>query len=138
MCSPEGGTAAIRAAKGIMVGYSDSASDVSRISTPRETRTDSADSWRKGLRLEAFANLAHELRTPVQVLLGYVDILRDDHRPEFSRETFALLERMNANIHDLAQTVDNLMHFALSQMNAESAIDEHITPASLIAEITPV
>jgi len=39
--------------------------------------------WRQGLRLEAVANLAHELRTPVQVLLGYVDILRDDHAPEF-------------------------------------------------------
>ena len=53
-----------------------------------------ADSWRQGMRLEAIANLAHELRTPVQVLLGYVDILRDDHAPEFSTETHALLDRM--------------------------------------------
>lgn len=121
-----------------MVGYNDSSSDGGRIPAPRATQADSAGSWPKGLRLEALANLAHELRTPVQVLLGYVDILRDDHRPEFSRETFTLLERMNANIHDLAQTIDNLMHFALSQMNAESAIDEDITPASLVAEITPV
>ena len=98
----------------------------------------SAASWQQGLRLEAFANLAHELRTPVQVLLGYVDILRDDHRSEFSTETYALLERMNANVHDLAQTVDNLMHFVLSEVNAEAMIDDDVTPASLIAEITPV
>jgi signal transduction histidine kinase len=84
------------------------------------------------------ANLAHELRTPVQVLLGYVDILRDDHAPEFSTETHALLDRMNANIHDLAQTVDNLMHFVLSEVNAEAMIDEDVTPASLVAEIAPV
>jgi signal transduction histidine kinase len=99
---------------------------------------DSADSWRQGLRLEAVANLAHELRTPVQVLLGYVDILRDDHGPEFSTETRALLDRMNANVHDLAQTVDNLMYFVLSEVNAQAMTDEDVTPASLVAEIAPV
>jgi len=77
------------------------------------------DAWRQGLRLETVANLAHELRTPVQVLLGYIDILRDDHAPEFLPETRAVLDRMNANVHDLAQTVDNLMHFALSEVYDE-------------------
>ncbi len=98
----------------------------------------SVASWRQGLRLEAVANLAHELRTPVQVLLGYVDILRDDHKSEFSTDTYALLDRMNANVHDLAQTIDNLMHFVLSEVKAEAMIDEDVTPGSLVAEITPV
>jgi two-component system, sensor histidine kinase len=31
-----------------------------------------------GIRLEALANLAHELRSPVQALLGYLDILREE------------------------------------------------------------
>ncbi|HEX3409222.1 MAG TPA: HAMP domain-containing sensor histidine kinase [Candidatus Binataceae bacterium] len=97
-----------------------------------------ADSWRQGLRLEAVANLAHELRTPIQVLLGYVDILREDYTPAFSTETRAVLDRMNANVHELAQTVDNLMHFVLSEVNAEAMVDEDITPAGLVAEITPV
>lgn len=94
--------------------------------------------WRQGLRLETVANLAHELRTPVQVLLGYVDILRDDHAPEFSPETRTILERMNANVHELARTVDNLMHFALSEVCAEALTDEDVTPAGLAAEITPI
>jgi signal transduction histidine kinase len=98
----------------------------------------SANSWRNGLRREAVANLAHELRTPVQVLLGYVDILRDDYGDQFSTEPRALLDRMNANAHDLAQTIDNLMHFVLSEVKAEVMIDEEVTPGSLIAEITPV
>ena len=98
----------------------------------------SGDSWRQGFRLEAVANLAHELRTPVQVLLGYVDILRDDHAAEFSPETNAVLDRMNANVHELAQTVDNLMHFVLSEVNAEAMIDEDVTPGALAAEIAPV
>jgi signal transduction histidine kinase len=93
--------------------------------------------WPRGIRLEAIANLAHELRTPVQVLLGYLDILREDHFAEFSDETRIVLNRMNANVHDLAQAIDNLMHFALSEINAEVLIDEGITPAALIAEIMP-
>ena len=105
---------------------------------PEPSAASSTASWREGLRLEAVANLAHELRTPVQVLLGYIDILRDDHAPEFSPETHTLLDRMNANVHDLAQTVDNLMHFVLSEINAEAMIDEDVTPGSLVAEITPV
>jgi len=96
------------------------------------------DSWRQGMRLEAVANLAHELRTPVQVLLGYVDILRDDYSDQLTTEPRALLDRMNANVHDLAQTIDNLMHFVLSEVKAEVMSDEDITPGSLIAEITPV
>ena len=42
--------------------------------------------WSDGVRFESLANLAHELRTPVQVLLGYLDILRDD-RGDASRPT---------------------------------------------------
>lgn len=94
--------------------------------------------WRHGVRLEAIANLAHELRTPVQVLLGYVDILRDDFGSEFSAESRELLDRMNANVHDLAQTIDNIMHFVLSEVNAEAMVDEDVTPASLLSEIAPV
>jgi len=70
--------------------------------------------------------------------MGYVDILREDYGEEFSSEPRALLDRINANVHDLAQTIDNLMHFALSEVNAESVIDEDVTPGSLIAEIAPV
>src|SRR3984957_5920272 len=90
------------------------------------------------MRAEGGANLAHELRTPVQVLLGYPDILRDDYGNQFATEPRALLDRMNANVHDLAQTIDNLMHFVLSEVKAEVMSDEDVTPGSLIAEITPV
>jgi signal transduction histidine kinase len=67
--------------------------------------------WTEGMRLEALANLAHELRTPLQVLLGYLDILRDEWAEKFDPEPRAMLERMNSNLHDLTQTVDNIMEF---------------------------
>jgi signal transduction histidine kinase len=126
--SPEASTALRRSIDG---GSLTSANEIS-------SRPLNPNSWRQGVRLEAVANLAHELRTPMQVLLGYVDILREDYGEELSSQPRALLERINANVHDLAQTIDNLMHFALGEVNAESITDEDVTPGSLIAEITPV
>lgn len=102
---------------------------------PENRRT--ARIWGHGIQLDAIANLAHELRTPVQVLLGYLDILRDDYAEEMSAKPRELLERMNANAHDLAQTIENVMHFVLAEANAEALIDEEISLRSLIAEIAP-
>jgi signal transduction histidine kinase len=70
--------------------------------------------WAESMRLEVLANLAHELRTPLQVLLGYVDILRDEWAEKFDPEPRAMLERMNSNLHDLSQTVDNIMDIAVT------------------------
>jgi signal transduction histidine kinase len=87
------------------------------------------------VRREALGNLAHELRTPLQVLIGYLDILRDE--PVGGEGTRDILERMNSNVYDLAQTVENLMEFVLTEANAHLFAEEEISLRSLIAEITP-
>jgi signal transduction histidine kinase len=89
------------------------------------------------MRLELIANLAHELRTPIQVVLGYLEILRDDYASEFKAEPRQLLDRMNANVHDLARTIDNMMEFILADANAEAMVPEELSPTSLIADISP-
>jgi signal transduction histidine kinase len=94
-----------------------------------------AAAWSKGVRREALGNLAHELRTPLQVLIGYLDILRDE--PVGGEGTRDILERMNSNVYDLAQTVENLMEFVLTEANAHLFAEEEISLRSLIAEITP-
>jgi signal transduction histidine kinase len=90
------------------------------------------------LPLGTVANLAHELRTPVQVLLGYIDMLRDGDCQHCSNEHPTHLDRMSANIHDLALTIDNLMHFVSSEIDCRTIIDENVSTKSLIDEIMPV
>ena len=95
-------------------------------------------SWSQGVKFEVLANLAHELRTPIQVLIGFIDILRDDWAAELSAQPHEILERMNANIHDLAQTVDNMMDLVLADANAGPLVNEDIMLSSLMADITPI
>jgi signal transduction histidine kinase len=94
--------------------------------------------WSQGIKFEVLANLAHELRTPIQVLIGFIDILRDDWAAELSGQPQEILERMNANIHDLAQTVDNMMDLVLADANAGPLVNEDIMLSSLMADITPI
>lgn len=100
------------------------------------------DDWSGGVRFEPLANLAHELRTPVQVLLGYLDILRDDRSSagvKLSDTNYAtIIERMKANALELAQTVENLLEFALANTGAETTLKEEIDLAEFFGELHEV
>ena len=95
------------------------------------------DRWNDGVHLEALANLAHELRTPVQVLLGYLEMLRDDVADTIGPHPRRILDRMQVNAHDLARTVENVMDFALAPAGAEPPDEEEIVLADLVDEIMP-
>jgi signal transduction histidine kinase len=72
--------------------------------------------WDQGGRLEALANLAHELRSPVPALFGYKDILLEDLAGYLPTQHRQIVERMNVNLHDLSQTVENPLEFALPML----------------------
>jgi len=88
--------------------------------------------------LEALGNLAHELRTPLQVMLGYLDVLRGEWADGLGDEPRRILERMDTNAHELAHTVENLMDFAAVEAGAQAEIFEDIAIANLVAELIPV
>ena len=105
--------------------------------------TKPAPDWANGVHLESLGNLAHELRTPVQVLLGYLDILRDYRAGAEGNEArdpidHEIVERMNSKVHELAQTVENVMDFALADAQAETATEEEIDIALFFAELEPI
>ena len=105
--------------------------------------TKTAPTWGRGVHLESLANLAHELRNPVQVLLGYLDILRDYRVGSQGNRSVDLVdheivERMNSKVHELAQTVENVMDFAVAVAQAETATVEEIDLALFFAELDPI
>jgi signal transduction histidine kinase len=95
-----------------------------------------AAQWEQGVHMEALANLAHELRSPMQALLGYLDILRDESEALSGRHR-QIIERMNANAHDLAQTVENVMDFSVADAMAEVRAEEEIRLHDLIGDLAP-
>lgn len=93
--------------------------------------------WNHGVQLESLANLAHELRTPTQILLGYLDILRDDLTGEIGAGPRKIIERLNICAYELAQTVENVLDFAVAGAGAEAQYDDEIELGDLMAEIMP-
>ncbi len=94
-------------------------------------------SWDHGLRLEALANLAHELRSPIQALLGYLDILGEELVDSLSSSQKDMMGRMSINAYDLAQTVENVMEFAVADATADADLAEDIGVDELIRELAP-
>ena len=99
--------------------------------------THEAPSPSEAIRLEALANLAHELRSPLQALLGYLDIIRDEWSGQIPEEPRTMLERMNVNLHDLVHTVDNIMEFVMADAGAAPRVFEDISVSSLVTDLTP-
>ena len=81
-------------------------------------------------------NLAHELRTPIQVLLGYLEILRGEFTDDLNADRRGIIDRMNTNAYDLAQTIENLMDFVLADADPQASPDEDISLGSLLADVT--
>jgi signal transduction histidine kinase len=93
------------------------------------------DGWRNGVRLEALANLAHELRTPVQVFLGYLEILREDGVD--AATAHQIVERLRVNVIDLARMVENVMEFAVADAAALPVDAEPVSLAQIADEVAP-
>jgi signal transduction histidine kinase len=93
------------------------------------------DGWRNGVRLEALANLAHELRTPVQVFLGYLEILREDGVD--AATSHQIVDRLRVNAMDLARMVENVMEFAAADSAALPFGAEEVSLAQIADEVAP-
>jgi signal transduction histidine kinase len=94
--------------------------------------------WTESLRLAALTNLAHELRPPIQVLLGYLDALKEQLPEALPARSRQMLERMNASACDLAGIVENIMEFALDETHTETNGDNAVPTLSLIDEVMPM
>ncbi len=77
--------------------------------TEANTRLQEADRFRS----ETLANISHDLRTPLQSILGYVELMMTGNLGEVEARQLRGLETMHRNLNRLLEMIDNLL--AVSQ-----------------------
>jgi signal transduction histidine kinase len=84
------------------------------------------------------SNLSHELRSPLHVISGYLDILAEDWGAKFSAEPSRILERLRLSAAELTQTIENLLEYTAAATGTQAAVREAVELSELIAELEPV
>ena len=63
--------------------------------------------------LESFSySVSHDLRAPLRAIVGFVQILEEDHGPSFNADARRSLDRVKANATRMGQLIDDLLAFA--------------------------
>jgi signal transduction histidine kinase len=104
--------------------------------------------------LESFSySVSHDLRAPLRAIVGFVQILEEDHSASFDPDARRSLERIKANATRMGQLIDDLLTFArigrtpltrqrvdlnhLARTVAEEAIAAADHPVELVIEPLP-
>ena len=104
--------------------------------------------------LESFSySVSHDLRAPLRAIVGFVQILEEDHGAAFNAEARRALDRVKVNATRMGQLIDDLLAFAqigrvplsrqrvdlnhLARSVAEEALAAADRPIELIIEPLP-
>ena len=104
--------------------------------------------------LESFSySVSHDLRAPLRAVVGFVQILEEDHGASLNAEARRALERVKANATRMGQLIDDLLSFAqisrvpltrqrvdlnhLARTVAEEALAAADRPIELVIEPLP-
>ncbi len=63
--------------------------------------------------LDAFVyTVSHDLRTPISAIIGYIDLIRENHHAELSADVSGLLDTVEKQGHRMSLLVDDLLALA--------------------------
>ncbi len=82
-----------------------------------------------------FANLSHEMRTPLQAIIGYVDVLRLEHPDGAEMPDLAAIEQAARELLDL---VNQMLDFQRSRLKEDYIHPEPVVLSEVVAAATAV
>lgn len=87
------------------------------------------------MKLDFVSMAAHELRTPITSLKGYIFVMMRKYKQDLSEEQNTFLIRMNIATQRLAGLVENLLNVARIEKGAMSLHTEKVDWLSLVGEV---
>jgi signal transduction histidine kinase len=87
------------------------------------------------LQSEFTAKLSHEIRTPINVMIGYADILLDGGLERGAREPRELTERIRGSGLRLRQLIGDLLDFAKARAGKLEVHPEPLEPGCVVNEV---
>ena len=88
----------------------------------------------KQVRRDFVANVSHEMRTPLTVINGYVEMMRDEESPTVE-ETKEKLQRIDDQSSRLQSIVDDLLQLSRLESSSSESVGEEISVPLLIDTI---
>ncbi len=86
-------------------------------------------------RFQIISNLSHELRSPLHVINGYLDVLAEDWAARLGGEPEHILGRLRLSVAELKQTVENLLEYAAAMTATQAAVMEPVDVTELVTEL---
>jgi light-regulated signal transduction histidine kinase (bacteriophytochrome) len=86
------------------------------ISTQAELQASNENLMTANRDLDAFsATVSHDLRSPLNIVAGYTQLLQDDYSENLDDEAKAYLERILKSAFSMSKLIDDLLQFSRSQ-----------------------
>lgn len=83
---------------------------------------------------ESFSySISHDLRAPLTAIDGFVQILVEDHGPQFSPEIRQHLARITRNVKKMGALIEDILTF--SRLNRQPLSRQLVEPAMLVREV---
>lgn len=122
----------IRNAQGMVVGASKIARDITsqKISQRRLAQANEELRRANQIKAEFLATLSHELRTPLNAILGWIQILKDDPKPEDVTQAVPIIER---NVRVQSQLIEDLLDMSRIEAGKIKLDMRQIDLAALVA-----
>jgi signal transduction histidine kinase len=86
-------------------------------------------------KIELLANVSHELRTPINVIVGYIDLMREGAFGECPPDTGSVLEKLRANAGYLLELVEEFLDFSRIEASTTGVRAEAVELAPLLRDL---